>query len=101
MVSNDGLLEPSSRNNESLRVEISACIALSGSKAGWDDGGGVRTLWADSVAAAHADECRLADFDRACGELIYRVELNAGVRVKREVREDALTAALATVGSMF
>jgi hypothetical protein len=40
-------------NKLDLRLPISACIADIGSAAGV--GGGVRTEWADSVAAAHAE----------------------------------------------
>jgi hypothetical protein len=40
-------------NKLDLRLPISACMADIGSAAGV--GGGVRTEWADSVAAAHAE----------------------------------------------
>jgi hypothetical protein len=64
MVSRLGWELPSNRNNESLRFPISACIAARGSEEDAEEGGGVRTEWADSVAAAQAEVLRVV----YCGE---------------------------------
>lgn len=65
-------------NRLDLRLPISACIADIGSVAGV--GGGVRTEWADLVAAAHAERFGLEGPGEYSRNGVERDRLVGGIR---------------------